>query len=332
MLSPNDVLIAYERINKYLNKTPIYTSTTLNNFLGGHKLYFKMECFQKIGAFKSRGAFNKLIHLIENNQKPKHVVAVSSGNHAQGIALACKTFDIKATIYMNKSVSPLKIRATKSYGAEVILVNSNQEADQKASEAENKGAFFIHPFDDNQIIAGQGTATYEALDQLKNINIDAIFAPCGGGGLLSGSYLASKLFHDNIAIIGGEPENCNDAVISLKNDKLHVFEDLPPTIADAIRTLSISEKTFSYLKNINEIIETSEDEIIYWTQWLQHLLKATAEPCSGVAMSAAYKWLERQKIKKNIIIIISGGNISNDTYREIWHKDFLDKEPFIKKV
>jgi len=332
MLSTNDVLIAYERINKYLNKTPIFTSTTLNKFLGGHKIYFKMECFQKIGAFKSRGAFNKLIHLIENNQKPEHVVAVSSGNHAQGIALACKTFNVKATIYMNKSVSPLKIRATKSYGAEVILVNSNQEADQKASEAEKKGAFFIHPFDDDQIIAGQATVAYEALQELNDVDINAIFAPCGGGGLLSGSYIASKLFNENIAIIGGEPENCNDAAISLKNDKLHIFEDLPPSIADAIRTLSISEKTFSYLKNINEIIETSEEEIIYWTQWLQHLLKTTAEPCSGVAMSAAYKWLQKQNTQKNILVIISGGNISNDTYKEIWEKDHLQKEPKIKKI
>jgi threonine dehydratase len=329
MLSPEDIIIAHKRIKNYLHTTPIYKSSILNQMLGNHNIYFKMECFQKIGAFKARGAFNKIIHLIEKNKKPDHIVAVSSGNHAQGIALACKTFDIKATIFMNKSVSPLKIKATKSYGAEVILVNSNQEADQKATEAEKNGAYFIHPFDDDQIIAGQGTVAYEALLELNEVNIDAIFAPCGGGGLLSGSLLASKIFKHKIEIIGGEPANCNDAAISLKNDKLHIFEDLPPSIADAIRTLSISEKTFLHLKNISEIIEISEDEIIYWTQWLQHLLKATAEPCSGVAMSAAHKWLEKQTKQKNILVIISGGNISQETYKEIWKNNYLDLEPKI---
>ena len=330
MIKPESIIEAHNRIKPYLHNTPIVSSQTLNSFLG-HEIFFKLECQQKIGAFKSRGAFNKLLYLQEQGKLPKHVVAVSSGNHAQGIGLASKTLGVKATIFMNKSVSPLKIQAAKSYGAEVILVNSNQEADNRAEQAEKDGAYFVHPFDDDEIIAGQGTVCYEALQQVKDIN--AVFAPCGGGGLLSGSFLASKLFADNIKIYGGEPENCNDAAISLRQQKLHIFDTLPITIADGIRTLSISEKTFAYLKKSKGIIEVREEDIIYWTQWLQHLLKVLCEPCSGVAMAACYKWLKSNmfKQKQKILIIISGGNIATETQQIIWKKDYLCDIPKIEK-
>jgi len=332
MIESQAVVKAHSRIKDYLHRTPIVTSSTLNNMLGGHELYFKLECHQKIGAFKSRGAFNKIIHLKEQGQTPKKVVAVSSGNHAQGIALACKTFNIPATIFMNKSVSPLKIQATRSYGANVVLVDSNQEADQKAKEEEKNGAYFIHPFDDDQIIAGQGTACLEALEDLDEQNINAVFVPCGGGGLLSGTFLATKLFSDNIKVFAGEPENCNDAAISLKKDELHIFDTLPVTIADGIRTLSISERTFSYLKQTGGIIEINEEEIIYWTQWLQHLLKTSCEPSSAVAMAACYKWLKTQNQKQQTLIIISGGNISSESHKKIWEKDYLEEAPYIQAV
>ena len=152
---------------------------------------------------------------------------------------------------------------------------------RSAKKASEEGAYFIHPFDDDQIISGQGTACYEALQELQNI--DAVFVSCGGGGLISGTLLATKLFSNNIKVFGGEPENCNDAAISLRQKKLHIFDTLPVTIADGIRTLSISERTFSYLKKSKGIIETSEEEIIYWTQWIQHLLKTACEPSSAVA-------------------------------------------------
>lgn len=331
MISPKDILVAHKRIEPYLHRTPITTSQTINNLVGGHNFYFKLECKQKIGSFKARGAFNKILSLKDQGIKPKKIVAVSSGNHAQGTSLACKLFGIKSTIFMNRSVSPLKIQAAQSYGSNVVLVDSNQEADEKAKLEEKNGAHLIHPFDDDQIIAGQGTACYEALTDLKekNIAIDSIFVPCGGGGLLSGTYLASKLFSDNIKIFAGEPINCNDAAISLKKDELHIFDTLPPTIADGIRTLSISKRTFFYLKKTGGIIEVSEEEIIYWTQWLQHLLKITCEPSSAVAMAACYKWLQTQKQKHNILIIITGGNIAAETYRKIWEKNYLDQIPKI---
>lgn len=331
MISPEDIIKAHNRIKPYLHRTPIATSQTINKLLGGHNFFFKLECKQKIGSFKARGAFNKILSLKEQGKMPKKIVAVSSGNHAQGTSLACKLFGIEGTIFMNRSVSPLKIQAAKSYGTKVILVDSNQEADEKARLAEKKGAYFIHPFDDDQIIEGQGTACYEALTDLEqdNININSIFVPCGGGGLLSGTYLAAKLFSDNVATYAGEPINCNDAAISLKKDDLHIFDTLPPTIADGIRTLSISKRTFFYLKKTGGIIEVSEEEIIYWTQWLQHLLKITCEPSSAVAMAACYKWLGKQSKKQNILIIISGGNIAAETYRKIWEKNYLDVIPNI---
>jgi threonine dehydratase len=329
MINSQSVIDAYHRIKNYVHETSVVSSQTLNSFLG-HEIFFKLECQQKIGAFKSRGAFNKLLFLKEQGNLPKQVVAVSSGNHAQGIALSSKTLGVKATIFMNKSVSPLKIQAAKSYGAEVILVDSNQEADQRAARAQENGAYFIHPFDDDEIIAGQGTACYEALRQVQNI--DAVFAPCGGGGLLSGSFLASKLFDYQTKIYGGEPQSCNDASISLKQQKLHIFDQLPFTIADGIRTLSISERTFAYLKKSKGIIEVSEEQIIYWTQWLQHLLKVLCEPCSGVAMAACHNWLNNNNFvqKQRILIIISGGNIATESQKIIWSKDYLCDIPAIK--
>lgn len=334
MILPQDIIDAHKRIEPYLHRTPITSSNSLNDFLGGHNLHFKLECKQKIGAFKSRGAFNKILYLKDQGIIPKKIVAISSGNHAQGISLACKLFNIDGTIFMNRSVSPLKIQAARSYGAKVILVDSNQEADERAKIEEKNGAYFIHPFDDDQIIEGQGTACYEALTDLQkeNIDINSIFVPCGGGGLLSGTYLASKLFPNNIKVFAGEPINCNDAAISLKKDELHIFDTLPPTIADGIRTLSISKRTFFYLKKTGGIIEVSEEEIIYWTQWLQHLLKITCEPSSAVAMAACYKWLKTQEKKQNILIIISGGNIAAETYRNIWARNYLDDVPHIAKI
>ena len=168
------------------------------------------------------------------------------------------------------------------------------------------------------------------MNDLQDKNINAVFVPCGGGGLLSGTFLASKLFDKNIKVIGGEPENCNDAAISLKKDKLHIFDTLPVTIADGIRTLSISKRTFAYLKESGGIIEITEKEIIYWTQWLQHLLKIQCEPSSAVAMAACYKWLKTQKTKQQILVIITGGNISVDTQKTIWQKDYLQNPPEIK--
>lgn len=329
MINSQSIITAHNRIKGYLHNTPIVSSSILNQFLG-HEVFFKLECKQKIGAFKSRGAFNKILYLKEIGQTPKKVVAVSSGNHAQGIALACKTFNIPATIFMNRSVSPLKIQATKSYGANVILVDSNQEADKKAQHEAKNGAYFIHPFDDDEIISGQGTACYEALQKIENIN--SIFAPCGGGGLMSGTFLATKLFSEDIKLFGGEPANCNDAAISLKQNKLHIFDTLPITIADGIRTLSISERTFAYLKKSKGIIEVSETEIIYWTQWLQHLLKTSCEPSSAVAMAACYNWLKNTPLntKQRILVIITGGNISTETQQIIWKKDYLSTPPLIK--
>lgn len=330
MINSQSIIAAHNRIKSYLRNTPIISSSILNEFLG-HEIFFKLECKQKIGAFKSRGAFNKILYLKETGQLPKRVVAISSGNHAQGIALACRTFNIPATIFMNKSVSPLKIQATKSYGANIILVDSNQEADERAKKASEEGAYFIHPFDDDQIISGQGTACYEALQELQNI--DAVFVSCGGGGLISGTLLATKLFSNNIKVFGGEPENCNDAAISLRQKKLHIFDTLPVTIADGIRTLSISERTFSYLKKSKGIIETSEEEIIYWTQWIQHLLKTACEPSSAVAMAACYKWIKTANLsqKQRILIIITGGNVSTETQQIIWQKDYLCNPPVIAK-
>ena len=330
LLSLSDVLAAENRIADYIVNTPVVTCDFLNQRLK-NKLFFKLESHQKIGAFKSRGALNHLLYFKEINQLPKKVVSVSSGNHAQAVAYACKMLDIEALIYTSRITSSLKIRATKMLGAQVIVTETRKEANILALEkAEKEGYHFLHPYDDDLVIAGQGTACLEALKTIDQ-KVDAVFIPCGGGGLPSGTYLAAQ--HElakGAQIFACEPEIANDAALSLKRGEIYQFNDSPNTIADGARTLSISPRTFEYLKKIDGIIEASEESIIYWTQWLHYLLKTTVEPTSAMAMAGCFNWIKDNKIiDRNILIIISGGNISAESYRQIWDKDYLIDVPTI---
>ena len=225
-------------------------------------------------------------------------------------------------------VSKIKQQATRSYGAEVILTASRREAEEKTREAEKNGAYLIPPFDSDMEIAGQGTACFEALSD--GANPDAIFAPCGGGGLLSGTFLAKQLLKSDTLVFAGEPKQANDATRSYNSGKIVGFSDSPNTIADGAKTLAVAERTFHYLKQLNGFYEVEEEDIIYWTQWLTHLLKTPVEPTSAVAMGAAYQWLTTQKTKQRVLIILSGGNIAPETQRIIWEKDYLGKVPSFK--
>ncbi|MDB2414372.1 serine/threonine dehydratase [Rickettsiales bacterium] len=326
LLSPEAVELAYKRIRPFINETPLLKSTHLNEWLG-HDIIFKVEGFQKIGAFKIRGALNTLLTLKEQEKLPQEVVTFSSGNHAQAVALACSLFKIKSTIFMTKHASKIKKQATEGYGANVILTENRPDAESRTCEMQKRGAYFIHPFDNDMVIEGQGTSCYEALK--KGVKPDAIFATCGGGGLLSGTYLAKELLSKESLIFAGEPANADDALRSYNSGKIFAYKDSPQTIADGAMSLCVSERTFSYLKKIDGFYSVTEEEIIYWTQWLMHLLKTTIEPTSAVAMGAAFKWLKAQKNKQKILIILSGGNISPDTYKKVWQNDFLDQLPKI---
>jgi len=316
---------AKRRINAHINFTPILTSQTLNNLLGNY-IYFKAECFQKIGAFKVRGALNTVAWLIENNQKPKHIIANSSGNHAQAIALASKIFKIPSTIYMPKNVSKVKAQATLSYGANINYSEDRLAADQKVLDAsKEKDTYWIPPFNHPEVIAGQGTAAFEAFSELNDV--DAVFAPCGGGGLLSGTLIAARGLSSKTKVVGVEPKNANDAILSVKTGSIQKLTTLPETIADGARTMSVGDITFNYLKQLDDFFEAEEDKIIYWTQWLTHLLKVQVEPTSAMAMVGVSKWLKTQKVKKHVLVILSGGNIDINTMNKIWEVDYLNDLP-----
>lgn len=325
MLTIDDIKEARNRIDRFINKTPVLTSTLLNNWIG-HEIFFKAECFQKIGAFKARGACNAISWLIENNLRPERIIANSSGNHAQAVAWAAQKFKIPSTIFMPAHSSKVKIQATKSYEAQIELCENRNIADDKVKQAsKHKGSYWIPPFNHNQVVAGQGTAVYEALHQTTDI--DAVFAPCGGGGLLSGTIIATRSLSPKTEIIGVEPLNANDAAQSLRMNAIQKLSFVPDTIADGAMTMSVGDITFEYLKLLDEMFEIEESNILYWTQWLTHLLKLHVEPTSAMAMEGVFQWLKKQKTKKRVMVILSGGNIDHETQLKIWEKNYLDVIP-----
>jgi threonine dehydratase len=321
-----NIAIAQKRIRNYITRTPVMSSGILNEFLG-NKIFFKMEALQKIGAFKARGAINTLLRLKEKGQLPDHVVTFSSGNHAQGVAWAAKTLGIKATILMDESSSSLKKQATKAYGAELIITKDRNAAEAGVEEYVQKGAYLIKPYAHPYVIQGQGTACYEALMDMQ-VDPDAIFTPCGGGGLASGTFLAAKELNSKAKLFFTEPETANDACKSVRDGNIFRFDSSPNTICDGVRTLGIADITFNYLKQFDGFFELSEEEIVYWTQWLIHLLKVNIEPSCALAMAGVFKWLRDNELKgQNILVIISGGNLSTEKQQEIWQKDYLAFEP-----
>ncbi|WP_298472490.1 serine/threonine dehydratase [uncultured Maribacter sp.] len=321
----HDILKAKNRITPFINTTPIVTSSLLNDWLG-HDIYFKAEGLQKVGAFKVRGALNTIAWLIEKGKKPKHIVANSSGNHSQAVAWAAKIFKIPATIYMPEYSSKVKIQATKSYGAKVVLCETRDIADSMVAEASVKDGFYwIPPYNHEQVISGQGSAVYEAIKEVGKV--DAVIAPCGGGGLLAGSVIAAKGLLPNVKVIGAEPRNANDASLSLQKNVIQRLKSKPDTLADGAMTMSVGVLTFEYLKRLDAFYEIKEEQIIYWTQWLTHLLKLSIEPTSAMGMEAAKQWLQKQKTRKKVLIVLSGGNMDRETSLKIWKKDYLLKTP-----
>lgn len=328
MLTLQDIIAAKNRIDPYINKTPILSSSLLNEWLG-HEVFFKCENFQKIGAFKARGGLNTVAWLIETGQKPERIVANSSGNHAQAVAYAAQQFGIHATIFMPEYSSKVKIQATKSYGAEVVLSKTRDITDTKVREAaQEKGVYWIPPFNHEQVIFGQGTAAYEALGELENI--DAVFTPCGGGGLTSGSYIATKGMSPETKMIGVEPLNANDVAESLRTGSIQRLKGIPDTLADGAMTMATGDITFEYLKKLDYFYEVEEEKIVYWTQWLTHLLKCRLEPTSAMPMAAVVQWLKTQQAKKRVLVVVSGGNMDQPTTQKIWKNDCLVDPPCIR--
>jgi threonine dehydratase len=324
-LSIKDVLAAQQRIHPYVIKTPILQSSLLNQWLG-HDIFFKAECFQKTGAFKMRGAANILSWLKETKQQPQRIIANSSGNHAQGVSLASKLFNLPATIYSATNISGVKAAATQFYGAELKLFDTRKEADEQVLLAsKEEGSYWIPPFNHPQIISGQGTAALEALQELEDV--DCVCAPCGGGGLLSGTLLATRGSSSNSEVIGAEPLAGNDAAQSIRQGSIQHLLESPKTLADGAATLSVGNLTFPFLQQLDNFYEIEETMIAYWTQWLQHLLKAHIEPTSAMTMQAVTQWLKTKKTRQRVLVILSGGNIDHLKMQALWQDNHLQTRP-----
>jgi len=323
----DDVRSASERIRPFVHRTPIVNSSLLDSWLG-HQVFFKLECLQRTGAFKLRGATNVLAWLKENDQLPDRIVANSSGNHAQAIAYAAALFDIPATIFSTENVSRVKAAATQYYGAELKLFATRTEADEAVQEAaEQPGTLWIPPFNHQQIIAGQGTAALEALEDLKQV--DAVFAPCGGGGLLGGTLLAANGLCPDAEVIGAEPLAANDAANSLREGHIVRLDGPPQTLADGAATPAVGELTFPLLQQLDGFYEVDEVQIAYWTQWLQHLLKIHLEPTCAMTMAAVVGWLQERPQPSKALVILSGGNIDAAKMQQLWKVDYLDQPPIL---
>lgn len=316
--NPEVIAKAYLRIKDYIHKTPLLHSNMLNEMLGS-KVYFKMDAVQKTGAFKIRGVLNHLLKLKEQNKMPKKIVAYSTGNHALAMSYAAKLFSMSARVYLPKNVSSIKKNIAEYYGAEVIDTDTREEAENLAKIDGKNEYHYLPPSDDDATIAGAGTLCYEALQEmLDNGNKpNIIFAPCGGGGLLSGSYLAKELLLPEAQLHGVEPKMADDASKSLKANKIFRFKESPKTIADGLRALSISERTLGYLRNLDGFHTISEELIRYWTAWLIQMMKVTCEPSAAISMAAAHSWLKTQPKKQVILILITGGNIDPEIYQEL---------------
>lgn len=296
---------AYERIKQYVNKTPVMTSTTLNEKLDC-ECYFKCENFQKIGAFKFRGALNTILQLSDEDKK-KGVITHSSGNHAQALALAAKIAGIKAVIVMPENAPQVKVNATRGYGAEIVVCGSKPGDREEAVKPliEKHGYTLVHPSDDLTIIQGAGTSAYELIKEVGEL--DFVFAPVGGGGFLSGTAIATKGLLPESKVIAVEPKNADDAYKSFNEGK--IFPSINPnTIADGLRT-QLGPNTFKVVREyVDDIILVSEEEIVDAMQFLWERMKLVIEPSGAVSLAGVLS--EQINVKnKRVGIMVSGGNI-----------------------
>ncbi len=295
----------HNRIKPYIHKTPILTSQLLNKICSA-EIYFKCENFQKMGAFKMRGAANAILSLTEA-QKSRGVVTHSSGNFAQALSLAANSIGVKAYIVMPKNAPQVKKDAVRDYKGIIIECESNAQAreDEAIRVQKEKGATFIHPSNDDDVIHGQGTAAIELLEDYPDL--DYIFTPVGGGGLLAGTILAAQYFSKSCKVIAGEPMEVDDAYRSIISGEIEKNETAN-TIADGLRTY-LGDRNFPIIKTgVEKIIRVEEVEIIEAMKLIWERMKIVVEPSSAVAFAALLKHKDSLK-NKSVGVIISGGNV-----------------------
>lgn len=301
MLTLETVQAAARRIKPYIHRTPVFTSSDLDRQFG-RQLFFKAEHLQKTGSFKARGALNAALQL----ESPRGIIAVSSGNHAQGAAYAAQVIGKPALIVMPEDSSPLKKEATRAYGAEVYDGGVTVENREKIVRelAQERGYALIHPFDDLRVMAGQGTQALELLEQVPDL--DAVLVAVGGGGLISGIATVIKTLRPECEVVGVEPETANDAQQSLQVGTRIKLLAAPKTVADGVRTLVVGEHTFPVMQNHVDRIVTVPDSVTLRGQALMmSRLKQVVEPTAGLAFGPL---LMDYELPGRVAVIVCGGN------------------------
>ncbi len=308
MLTLATIREAQQRIRPHVRRTPVLTSERLDAATDG-ALFFKCENLQHVGAFKARGATNAVFSL-SDAEAAKGVVTHSSGNHAAALARAAKLRGISATIVMPSNSPQVKVRNVQSYGAKVVLCEPTQQAREAAAAkiVAETGGTLIHPFTNFQVMAGQGTATLELLDEAPNL--DLVVCPVGGGGLLSGTAIAAKALLPNVKVIAAEPAGAADAAESFRAGKVIPLTKVD-TIADGLRT-TVGDENFAIIRErVDAIVTVSEEEIVAAMRALWEALKIVVEPSGAVPFAA----IQAGKIDvkgKRVGIILSGGNVDLD--------------------
>ena len=301
----DDVARAHQRIAGHARRTPALTSAAVDA-LTGAGVYFKCENFQRMGAFKFRGAYNALAQLTAE-EKRRGVVAFSSGNHAQAVALAGKQLGVPRVIVMPADAPKVKLEATRGYGAEVVLYEKNQDREKIASQiSSERGLTLIPPYDHPHIIAGQGTAAKELIEDVGPL--DLLLVPCGGGGLLSGCAVAAKHLSADCRVIGVEPAAGDDATRSFKTKTLQTVKD-PQTIADGARTPSLGRFTFPLVMQfVDDMLTVDDDALLKSMIYIWERMKIVVEPTGALAACALLeKKLDARGLR--VGIILSGGNV-----------------------
>ena len=307
-LKLDTIRAAHQRIRPYVHRTPVLTNSWLNDACRA-TLFFKCENFQKVGAFKARGAANAVFAL-DDETAQRGVATHSSGNHGAAVARAAKLREVPAHIVMPSNSTKVKIRSVKSYGAHVIFCEPTEESREiKCAEVINKtGATLIHSFENEHVIAGQGTAVMELLEDVPDLNV--IMCPVGGGGLLSGTAIAAKSMRSHVKVIAVEPENADDAAQSFRAGRRLVTEK-KFTIADGLRT-NIGEPNFAIVEQcVDDIVTVSEEAIVSAMRTIWETMKIVIEPSAAVPYAA----IQESKIDidgKRVGMILTGGNVDLD--------------------
>lgn len=281
-ITPQHVQNSLQRLTGVANRTPVMTSRTLDK-MAGCRVFLKCENFQRVGAFKFRGAYNAISQL-GKSEREAGVITHSSGNHAQGVALAAQLLDVRAVVVMPRNAPEIKRQATAGYGAEIVPCLAEEREEVTEELIAHHGYTLIHPYDNDHIIAGQGTAAWELFDELGAL--DLLLVPVGGGGLISGSALAASALSPDCRVVGVEPATADDARRSWRQDRVITLQNAPDTIADGLRTRYIGERNLRVMRRyVDDMITVTESEIIDALRFALQRLKIVIEPSAAVALA-----------------------------------------------